>query len=101
MRPKVALCFALLFTTLAFLHARSIADTVDVKIDEWLTPSTPPYPHDPAVAPDGSIWYTGQKANAVGRSDPKTEQFKQFTLPTPGSGPHGVIADNYGHIGNT
>jgi len=98
MRRNVALCFALLFTTLAFLHALPIADAVDVKIDEWLTPSNPPYPHDPAVAPDGSIWYTGQKANVVGRFDPKTEQFKEFALPTPGSGPHGVIADKDGNI---
>src|SRR5439155_962494 len=98
MRRNVALCFALLFTTLPFLHAVPIADTVDVKIDEWLTPSNPPYPHDPAVAPDGSIWYTGQKANVVGRFDPKTEKFKEFALPTPGSGPHGVIADKDGNI---
>src|SRR2546425_2330997 len=98
MRRNVALCFALLFTTLTFLHALPIADAVDVKIDEWLTPSNPPYPHDPAVAPDGSIWYTGQKANVVGRFDPKTEKFKEFTLPTPNSGPHGVIADKDGNI---
>src|SRR5262249_27793556 len=81
---------------LAVTHA--IPDTVDVKIDEWLTPSKPPYPHDPAVAPDGSIWYTGQRANVVGRFDPATQQFKEFTLPTPSSGPHGIIADRDGNI---
>ena len=34
-------------------------------------------PHDPAVAPDGSLWYTGQRANKLGRLDPQTGQFKE------------------------
>jgi virginiamycin B lyase len=76
----------------------AISDSVDVKIDQWMTPSNPPYPHDPAVAPDGSIWYTGQRANVIGRFDPATQQFKEFTLPTPNSGPHGLQADKDGNI---
>ena len=84
--------------TIALVRAAAPADTVDVKIDEWLTPSTPPYPHDPAIAPDGSIWYTGQRANVVGRFDPATQKFKEFTLPTPNSGPHGIIADKEGNV---
>ena len=63
-----------------------------------MTPSTPAYPHDPAVAPDGSIWYTGQRANVIGRFDPATQQFKEFALPTPNSGPHGLQADKDGNI---
>ena len=69
-----------------------------MKIDEWMTPSKPAYPHDPAVAPDGSIWYTAQRANTIGRFDPATEQFKEFALPTPNSGPHGLQADKDGNI---
>src|SRR5438094_2473649 len=80
------------------VRAAAVADSVDVKIEEWLTPSTPPYPHDPAVAPDGSIWYTGQRANVVGRFDPVTQQFKEFALPTPNSGPHGIVADKEGNV---
>src|SRR5437899_12592398 len=82
----------------ALVNARPIADAVDVKIDEWLTPSKPPYPHDPAVAPDGSVWYTGQRANVIGRFDPSTQQFKEFALPTPNSGPHGLQPDRDGNI---
>lgn len=78
--------------------APAIEPNVDVKIDEWLTPSKPPYPHDPTVAPDGSIWYTGQRANVVGRFDPSTQQFKEYTLPTPNSGPHGLQPDKDGNI---
>lgn len=82
----------------ALLHAAAPADTVEVKIDEWKTPSNPPYPHDPAAARDGSVWYTGQRANVIGRIDPATGQFKEFPLPTPNSGPHGLTEDMDGNI---
>jgi virginiamycin B lyase len=88
----------LLLTFVAAAGAPPIADSVDVKIDQWMTPSNPPYPHDPAVAPDGSIWYTGQRANVIGRFDPATQQFKEYKLPTTNSGPHGLQADKDGNI---
>ncbi len=50
------------------------------------------------------MWYTGQPANVLGRLDPATGQFKEFPLPTPQSGPHGLVADADGSIwytGNT
>src|SRR5437764_318249 len=78
--------------------AASISDAIDVKFDEWMTPSRPAYPHDPTVAPDGSIWYTAQRASTIGRFDPATQQFKEFALPTPNSGPHGIISDKEGNI---
>ena len=97
-RNAFALC-ALVILPITLLTARAaISDAVDVKFDQWMTPSTPAYPHDPAVAPDGSIWYTGQRANVVGRFDPATQQFKEFALPTPNSGPHGLQADKEGNI---
>jgi virginiamycin B lyase len=99
MRGKALALCALVILPIAMLTARAaITDTVDVKFDQWMTPSTPAYPHDPAVAPDGSIWYTGQRANVVGRFDPATQQFKEFALPTPNSGPHGLQADKDGNI---
>src|SRR5690349_4065601 len=98
MRQPLAL-IALLATSSALTFAPpAITDNVDVKFEQWTTPSKPPYPHDPAVAPDGSIWYTGQRANVVGRFDPATQQFKEFALPTPNSGPHGIVADTSGNI---
>jgi virginiamycin B lyase len=96
---RILALVAVISATLAFVHAApAISDAVDVKIDQWMTPSKPAYPHDPAVAPDGSIWYTGQRANVVGRFDPKTQEFKEFALPTPNSGPHGLQADKDGNI---
>src|SRR5437588_11864770 len=86
-RSLVATAGLAAIVALATIDLRAIADNVDVKIDEWMTPSSPPYPHDPAVAPDGSVWYTGQRANVVGRFDPRTQQFKEFPSPSPGPAP--------------
>lgn len=95
---KIICIVGVLAAAVAFVRAAPPADTVDVQIDEWMTPSKPPYPHDPVVAADGSVWYTGQRANVVGRFDPATQQFKEFALPTPNSGPHGIIPDRDGNI---
>jgi virginiamycin B lyase len=97
MRLRALASVALLGAAVS-LTAAPVADTVDVQIEEWLTPSKPAYPHDPAVAPDGSVWYTGQRANVIGRFDPATTQFKEFALPTPNSGPHGLQPDRDGNV---
>jgi len=52
---------------------------VEVSIKEWQVPTPGSRPHDPAIAPDGSVWYTGQMANVLGRFDPATQKFKEFT----------------------
>ncbi len=70
----------------------------DVTIKEWDVPTPNSRPHDPAVAPDGSLWYTGQMANKLGRFDPATGAFKEYPLKTPDSGPHGLVADRDGNI---
>src|SRR5438477_12319634 len=67
------------------------APTVSIK--EWDVPTPGSRPHDPAVAPDGSLWYTGQMANTLGRLDPATGQCREFALTTPDSGAHGLMAD--------
>jgi virginiamycin B lyase len=48
------------------------------------------HPHDVAPAPDGTVWYTGQRAGVLGRLDPKTGQVERIPLGD-GSAPHGVI----------
>lgn len=47
-------------------------------------------PHDVAVAADGIVWYTGQRAGNLGRLDPKTGKVEVIPLGK-GSAPHGVI----------
>jgi virginiamycin B lyase len=48
------------------------------------------YPHDVAPAPDGAVWYSGQRKGFLGRFDPKTGKHDEISLGR-GSSPHGVI----------
>ncbi|MGA8690979.1 MAG: lyase [Methyloceanibacter sp.] len=48
------------------------------------------HPHDVAPAPDGTVWYTGQRTGVLGRLDPKTGGVERIPLGK-GSAPHGVI----------
>lgn len=70
---------------------------LNVTIREWSLPTPGSRPHDPLATADGSIWYTGQFANVLGRLDPKTGTVKEYRLP-PKSGPHGLVADGQGNI---
>jgi virginiamycin B lyase len=74
------------------------APDAGVTIKEWELPTPNSRPHDPALGPDGSLWYTGQRANKLGRLDVRTGTIKEFPLKTPHSGPHGLVADRDGNI---
>src|SRR5207248_11265172 len=45
--------------------------------------------HDVAPAPDGTIWFTGQRNGTLGRLDPRDGSFKLVDLGK-GAAPHGV-----------
>ena len=60
-------------------------------IVEYVIPRPDNFPHDPAVAADGSVWYTDQRNSYIGRLDPETGKIVDYPTPTPGSGPHGLI----------
>jgi virginiamycin B lyase len=87
-----------LFTLAGTIAAFGAVETLTVQIKEYEVPTPKSRPHDPALAPDGSLWYTGQGANKLGRLDPKTGEFKEYPLKTPNSGPHGLVCDKDGHI---
>ncbi|MGD0657936.1 MAG: lyase [Syntrophorhabdales bacterium] len=87
----------LLLAACVFMFAFASAG-MKVRIEEYDVPTPDSRPHDPAVAPDGSLWYTGQQSNTVGRLDPKTGKIREFRLSTPDSGPHGLVADKEGYI---
>jgi len=75
-----------------------------VSIKAWQVPTPGSRPHDPLATRDGSLWYTGQMANVLGRLDPRTGRIKEYPLRTPHSGPHGLDEDKDGNIwytGNT
>jgi virginiamycin B lyase len=69
-----------------------------VTIREWDVPTKGAHPHDPAVGGDGALWFTEQLQNKLGRVDPKTGLFKEYSLKIEDSGPHGLVADASGNI---
>jgi virginiamycin B lyase len=81
-----------------------IPGSAEVSFQKWQVPTPGSRPHDPLAAKDGSLWYTGQLANVLGRLDPANGKFTEFQLKTPHSGPHGLQEDTDGNIwytGNT
>jgi virginiamycin B lyase len=91
--------FILMAASVPFLTAAtSTRAVVRIDIKEWDVPTPNSFPHDPAVGPDGSLWYTGMQSNTLGRLDPKTGKIKEYLLKTSGSGPHGLVADKEGNI---
>lgn len=75
-----------------------VAGPAQVTFREWTLPTPGSRPHDPLASLDGTIWYTGQMANALGRIDPTTGRITEYRLNTPMSGPHGLVADRDGNI---
>ncbi len=75
----------LLSASISFVVTVLVAAAPQVSIREFDVPTPKSRPHDPAVAPDGALWYTGQMANKLGRLDPVNGKFKEFPLKTPGS----------------
>src|SRR5947208_16280941 len=86
---------------LALVLCPLVTNDWNVDIKEYDVPTPNSRPHDPAVAPDGSLWYTGQLANKLGRLDPKSGEIKEYPLKTAASGPHGLAADKEGSISFT
>jgi len=94
MKWKMNLIIVLILT----IGAALVCTAASVRIEEWSIPSGEKFPHDPAVAPDGALWYTGMGSNSLGRLDVKSGRFRTYPLKTPDSGPHGLVADREGNI---
>src|ERR1700687_5581767 len=113
MRVRTSTLFSLLIAGLALagglaswssMEASTVSD-LEVKIREWQGPTKGAHPHDPAVAPDGSLWFTEQMVSKLGRLDPATGDFKEYPLKGDNDGPHGLVdhtaRTNFFHRGHT
>ena len=69
-----------------------------VDFREWTVPRANALPHDAIAGPDGALWFTEMKGDAIGRLNPSTGLFREFPLPERGSNPHGLAADRAGNI---
>ncbi len=74
---------------------KSVEPKAEVSITEWEVPWEESRPRDPYVAPDGDIWFVGQRTHYVAEFDPDTEEFQKFDLED-GAGPHTVVVDDKG-----
>lgn len=75
---------------------RAAGDTL-VPIREWTVPyGEKARPRDPAVAPDGRVWFVGQEGNYVARLDPASGKFERFAIDS-GTHPHNVVVDPQGN----
>ncbi len=72
-------------------------DAAPVDIREWTVPWQNTGPRDPDIAPDGRIWFVGQRGNYVANLDPETGEFSRYDL-DPGTGPHNLIVDRENRI---
>jgi virginiamycin B lyase len=75
-----------------------VEGSVKVDIRMWDVPTQGSRPHDPLAARDGSIWWSAQLANKLGRVDPKTGAIREYTLKSAFTGPHGLVEDKSGNI---
>ena len=79
-------------------HGRTSAGPAEISFKEWALPTPGSHPHDPLASLDGTIWYTGQMDNTLGRIEPSSGRITEFHPDTPNSGPHGLVADSEGNI---
>jgi len=92
---------SILILIVVFVPVLAVATSgldIKIRINEWDVPTPNSRPHDPAVGPDGSLWYTGMNSNTLGRLDAKTGKIKKYRVKIPDSGPHGLVADKEGNI---
>src|SRR3954466_6298658 len=81
--------------------AAIVPGPLKVSMKAWDAATPGSRPHDPLAAKDGSLWYTGQMANVLGRVDPKTGKVKEYKLQTPHCGPHGLGGAKDGNTSDT
>ena len=67
------------------------------ELREWMVPWERSGPRDPYVAPDGRVWFVGQRGNYVAVLDPRSGQFRRYEI-ADGTHPHNLVVDQQGTI---
>ena len=90
-----------LFAPLAVLALGAATPASDngpaVEIREWPVPWEASRPRDPYVAPDGKVWFVGQRGDYLAWLDPASGEMKRHDLPA-GTGPHNLIVAPDGRV---
>jgi virginiamycin B lyase len=83
---------------LAAAAVPTLANTQTVDLQEWKVPwGAETRPRDPYVDAKGRVWFVGQQGNYIAYLEPKSGEFKQFTIED-GTHPHNLIVDAQGIV---
>ncbi len=93
-RMSGMLALAVLTTAVAVPASAQTAQ--DPEMEEWTVPYERSRPRDPAVAPDGRVWFCGQAGAYIAVLDPETGEFTRYD--TGGVRPHNLIVDPEGMV---
>ena len=93
----IALTIALSLTAgqVAAAQATRAAASSEPKL--YSTPWDGTRPRDPYADQKGNVWFVGQQGNYIARLDPKTGEFKRYTVDE-GTHPHNVVVDKQGQV---
>ena len=67
------------------------------ELREWMVPWERSGPRDPYVAPDGRVWFVGQRGNYIAVLDPRSGQFRRYEI-ADGTHPHNLVVDGKGTV---
>lgn len=83
---------------LALVSAGSVG-AQDAPLDpkEWTVPWERTRPRDPMMDQQGRVWFVGQTGNYVAYLEPKSGEFKRYTIDD-GTNPHNVVVDERGGV---
>ena len=91
----IALALSLIAGQYAVAQAPRAAAASEPKI--FSTPWDGTRPRDPHADQKGNVWFVGQQGNYVARLDPKTGEFKRYTVDE-GTHPHNLVVDAKGMV---
>lgn len=101
MKSTLSLLFIFLFLGCANQETEQAESTAPVEViasvEEWDVPFDDTRSRDPYVAPDGTVFFAGQRAHYVGHFNPETEEFRELPLED-GAGPHTVVVADDGTV---
>ncbi|HEY2067566.1 MAG TPA: hypothetical protein VGG84_16550 [Gemmatimonadaceae bacterium] len=94
-----AVLFALTVVAPAVASGQALQRTGGPQSDAktWITPWDKTRPRDPFVDRSGRVWFVGQEGNYVARLNPRTGEFKRYTV-DPGTHPHNLVIDSKGMV---
>jgi virginiamycin B lyase len=89
---------ALRVASLAFLCAMpALAQDATLEPKEWTVPWPQTRPRDPIMDQSGRVWFVGQVGNYVAYLDPKSGEFKRYSIDD-GTNPHNINIDERGGV---